>query len=110
MPASRLLPARTTGTGNLQVRVVFDTLHEIAGAAGAGSQGRKLELLAGLLREATPLEARYQVRTVTGNLRLGIGTAVKARFDGDHEEQRSVMVTAFIGRQLAPRSSSAACR
>ena len=31
--------------------------------------------MAGLLREATPLEARYLVRTVTGNLRLGIGTA-----------------------------------
>jgi DNA ligase 1 len=76
LAAEQLLQARSTArTGSLQVPVVFDTLHEIAAAAGSGSQGRKLELLAGLLREATPLEARYLVRTVTGNLRLGIGTA-----------------------------------
>jgi len=58
----------------LDVEAVFGTLHEIAAAAGEGSQGRKLALLAGLLRSATPLEARYLVRTVTGSLRLGIGT------------------------------------
>ena len=76
LAAERLLSERvSTRTDGLQVPVVFDTLHEIAGAAGAGSQGRKLELFARLLREATPLEARYLVRTVTGNLRLGIGTA-----------------------------------
>jgi DNA ligase 1 len=50
------------------------TLGEIAAAEGAGSQGRKLELLAGLLAQATPLEARYLLRLVTRNLRLGIGT------------------------------------
>jgi DNA ligase-1 len=59
---------------NLVVPVVVDTLHEIARAAGSGSQGRKLELLAALLAQATPLEARYLLRLVTGNLRLGIGT------------------------------------
>ena len=31
--------------------------------------------MVGLLERATPLEARYLVRTVTGSLRLGIGTA-----------------------------------
>ncbi len=59
----------------LEVRLAFDTLHDIAAASGSGSQGRKLTLLAGLLIRATPLEARYLLRTVTGNLRLGIGTA-----------------------------------
>jgi DNA ligase 1 len=59
---------------SLQVTTVVDTLHQIAAAQGAGSQGRKLELLAGLLAQATPLEARYLLRLVTGNLRLGIGT------------------------------------
>ena len=53
---------------------VVDTLLEIAAAAGTGSQGRKLDLLAGLIGRATPLEARYLLRLVTGNLRLGIGT------------------------------------
>jgi len=58
----------------LELRGVFDTLHQIAAAAGPGSQTRKLTLLVGLLRQATPLEARYLLRMVTGNLRLGIGT------------------------------------
>jgi DNA ligase 1 len=59
---------------SLEVAGVVDTLHEIARAAGSGSQGRKLNLLVGLLALSTPLEARYLLRLVTGNLRLGIGT------------------------------------
>ena len=59
---------------SLDVAAVVATLHQIARAEGSGSQGRKLDLLAGLLALATPLEARYLLRLVTGNLRLGIGT------------------------------------
>jgi len=59
---------------DLTVVTVVNTLREIANAEGQGSQGRKLDLLAGLLTRATPLEARYLLRQVTGNLRLGIGT------------------------------------
>jgi DNA ligase-1 len=59
----------------LEVGAVFEGLHEIARAEGEGSQGRKLAGLVGLLGQATPLEARYLLRTVTANLRLGIGTA-----------------------------------
>ncbi|HEX5303693.1 MAG TPA: ATP-dependent DNA ligase [Streptosporangiaceae bacterium] len=58
----------------LTVSEVVATLFDIARAEGTGSQGRKLELMAGLLGQATPLEARYLLRLVTGNLRLGIGT------------------------------------
>ncbi len=58
----------------LEVAEVVGTLRRIAVAEGTGSQGRKLELLAGLLTRATPLEARYLLRLVTGNLRLGVGT------------------------------------
>jgi DNA ligase-1 len=66
--------ARPAQTAGLEVMGVVNTLHEIAAATGPGSQTRKLTLLAGLLRQATPLEARYLLRQVTGNLRLGIGT------------------------------------
>jgi DNA ligase-1 len=59
----------------LEVGTVFDGLHEIARAEGEGSQGRKLAGLTDLLGQATPLEARYLTRTITGSLRLGIGTA-----------------------------------
>ena len=73
--AEQLLAATAAErTPSLQVAAVVDTLHQIASAEGPGSQGRKLDLLAGLLALATPLEARYVLRLVTGNLRLGIGT------------------------------------
>jgi len=73
--AEQLLDATAADRpASLEVTAVVDTLHRIAEAEGAGSQGRKLELLAGLLTQATPLEARYLLRLVTGGLRLGIGT------------------------------------
>jgi len=73
--AERLLAATAAGrSASLEVAGVVDTLHQIAQAEGPGSQGRKLDLLAGLLAQATPLEARYLLRLVTGGLRLGIGT------------------------------------
>jgi len=76
--AERLLALLAPGAGgraaSLEVTDVVRTLHEIAAAEGTGSQGRKLDLLSGLLAQATPLEARYLLRLVTRNLRLGIGT------------------------------------
>jgi DNA ligase-1 len=74
--AAEQLLAATAGDRepSLDVAAVVATLHQIARAEGSGSQGRKLDLLAGLLALATPLEARYLLRLVTGNLRLGIGT------------------------------------
>jgi DNA ligase-1 len=75
LAAEKLLAAKAPSRpANLEVRVVFDTLHQIATLEGSGSQSRKLALLAELLGQAAPLEARYLVRTVTGSLRLGIGT------------------------------------
>ena len=74
--AAEQLLAVTAGErpASLTVTAVVDTLHQIAAAEGPGSQGRKLDLLAGLLGQATPLEARYLLRLVTKGLRLGIGT------------------------------------
>jgi DNA ligase-1 len=73
--ADQILAGTAAGRpASLLVTEVVGTLHEIAAAEGPGSQGRKLDLLAGLLTRATPLEARYLLRLVTGGLRLGIGT------------------------------------
>jgi len=75
LAAEHLLTVTAAGRpASLPVTLVVDTLHQIAAAEGTGSQGRKLDLLAGLLAQATPLEARYLLRLVTGGLRLGIGT------------------------------------
>jgi len=73
--AERLLGGTGGGRApSLEVTEVVRTLRQITAAEGPGSQGRKLELLAGLLARATPLEARYLLRHVTKGLRLGIGT------------------------------------
>jgi len=73
--AEQLLAATAADrAASLEVTEVVHTLRQIAAAEGSGSQGRKLELLAGLLGRATPLEARYLLRLVTKSLRLGIGT------------------------------------
>ena len=72
LAAERLLAAvgeRREAT--LEVEAVFAGLHQVA-QARASSVARKLAGLVGLLERATPLEARYLLRTVTANLRLGI--------------------------------------
>ena len=66
---------------------------------GAGSVARKLAGLVGLLERATPLEARYLLRTVTANLRLGIGTATildaLAEVHAGGRRQRPVLERAY---------------
>ncbi len=56
----------------LDVHRVYETLDKMAKTTGSGAVDLKLSLLAGLLGDATPKEAKYIMRTVTGNLRLGI--------------------------------------
>ncbi len=59
----------------LTVLRVYETLTRVAMAQGEGSRDIKLKLLAGLISEASPKEAKYIVRFVEGRLRLGIGDA-----------------------------------
>ena len=56
----------------LTVKRVYETLDKIAKATGEGSQDLKIRLLSSLLSDASPAEAKYIVRTVTGKLRLGV--------------------------------------
>jgi DNA ligase-1 len=56
----------------LTVQRVYDTFDRMAKSSGSGAVDQKLNLLAGLLSDASPDEAKYVLRTVTGNLRLGI--------------------------------------
>ncbi|MFN3476638.1 MAG: ATP-dependent DNA ligase, partial [Candidatus Methylomirabilales bacterium] len=57
----------------LDVVAVYEELLEIAKTAGEGSVEQKIQLLADLLRNTSPKEARYIVRFAMGQLRLGIG-------------------------------------
>jgi DNA ligase-1 len=56
----------------LTVEKTYETLDKMARTSGSGAVDLKLSFLAGLLAAATPKEAKYIMRTVTGNLRLGI--------------------------------------
>ncbi len=62
----------TLMTEPLTVAKVYENLKEIATAVGAGSQEKKIRLLAELLTDATPKEAKYLTRTVVGKMRLGV--------------------------------------
>jgi DNA ligase-1 len=63
---------RTFSQETLTVDKVYETLDKMAKSTGAGSMDQKISLLAGLLSNASPKEAKYLIRTVTGELRLGI--------------------------------------
>lgn len=52
---------------------VYSRLMDITKAVGSGSQETKVHLLAVLLSQLTPLEAKHVTRIVVGRLRVGIG-------------------------------------
>jgi DNA ligase-1 len=60
----------------LTVENVFEVLRKIARQTGKGSQERKLDLIAELLSQASPKEARYIVRTILGELRVGVAEGI----------------------------------
>ncbi len=60
----------------LTVDYVFENLQKLAHIAGEGSQERKLNLISELLVSAKPKEARYIVRTVLEELRVGTAEGI----------------------------------
>ena len=56
----------------LTVERVYETLDKLAKTSGSGAVDTKMAMLCGLLTDASPNEAKWIIRTVTGNLRLGI--------------------------------------
>ena len=79
----------------LTVQKVYGELDKMAKATGAGSMDQKINLLAGLLANATPKEAKFIVRTVTGQLRLGIADmtvldALAIAYGGGKEARKDV--------------------
>jgi len=56
----------------LTTEKVLDNLRKLPGLEGKGTVGKKLSLITELLTSATPKEALYLVRTVIGDLRIGI--------------------------------------
>ena len=91
----------------LTVQRVYETLDKMANSTGSGSVDLKLGLLAGLLSDSSPSEAKYIVRTVTGSLRLGIADmtvldALAVAFGGGKETrdqlERAYNISSDLGR------------
>jgi len=91
----------------LTVQMVYESLDKMAKTTGAGSMEQKINLLAGLLTNATPKEAKYIVRTVTGELRLGIADmtvldALAIAYGGGKEAredlERAYNISSDLGR------------
>ncbi|MBS3117341.1 ATP-dependent DNA ligase [Candidatus Woesearchaeota archaeon] len=55
----------------LTIEKVFETLQKLASLEGQGTVGRKVSLVAGLLTQANPKEAKFIVKTVLQELRVG---------------------------------------
>jgi len=91
----------------LTVQHVYETLDKMAKTTGAGAVDSKMSLLAGLLSDASPKEAKYLLRTVTGNLRLGIADmtvldALAIAYGGGKEArelvERAYNISSDLGR------------
>ena len=91
----------------LTVQKVYEQLDKMAKASGSGSEDQKISLLAGLLANASPEEAKYIIRTVTGNLRLGIADmtvldALAVAYGGGKEAreglERAYNISSDLGR------------
>ena len=91
----------------LTVQKVYEILDKMAKTSGSGAVDLKMALLAGLLAGATPKEAKYIARTVTGNLRLGIADmtvldALAIAYGGGKEArelvERAYNISSDLGR------------
>jgi len=58
---------------DLSVSKVFNNLRKLATLEGLGSVDQKIKLISELLTSAKPIEARYIVRNVLEELRVGVG-------------------------------------
>ncbi|MFH1631052.1 MAG: DNA ligase, partial [Candidatus Aenigmatarchaeota archaeon] len=95
---------RMLGHKELTIEHVFKNVSELPKITGSGSQDRKVGLISELLTHATSKEARYIVRTVLGDMRIGVahGTvrdAIAKAFDKEPKDvEHSWNVTGDFGK------------
>lgn len=83
----------------LTTKKVFENLRAVYEINGAKSQERKLNLISELLTVATPLEGKFIIRTILGDLRIGIAEgrlkdAISKTFNIDETIiDRAIMLT-----------------
>jgi DNA ligase-1 len=96
---------RIAGAGepSLALRDLDAALQELESVAGAGSSGRRLEILRGLYRRATEIEQDFLSRLLLGDLRQGslegimLEAIAKASATSPEVVRRSYMVSGDLG-------------
>jgi len=80
----------------LTTEKVLENLRKLPELEGKGTVGKKISLITELLTSASPLEALYLVRTLIGDLRIGIkestvrGSMASAFFGGDKKAAKKI--------------------
>ncbi|MBI5347509.1 MAG: ATP-dependent DNA ligase [Candidatus Aenigmarchaeota archaeon] len=67
---------RTLVKKELTISHVFENLRKLPELSGSGSQDKKMALVAELLAHASGKEARYLVRIVLGDMRIGVAAGI----------------------------------
>ncbi|OYT58277.1 MAG: DNA ligase [Candidatus Aenigmarchaeota archaeon ex4484_14] len=67
---------RSLGKKELTVEMVVTNLRKLPAIEGCGSQERKISLVSELLSNANPDEAMYLVRTILGEMRIGVAEGI----------------------------------
>ncbi len=81
---------KTLFSKHLTIKKVFENIQKIAEISGGGAVNRKIQLISELLNSATPLEAKFIVRTVLEQLRAGVAEGTL----------RDAIVWAFLPRPM----------
>jgi len=63
-------------TENLTIKEVSNSFQEISECLGGGSQEKKMQLIFQILSKATKTEAKFFIRLLLGEMRVGIGEGV----------------------------------
>ena len=80
----------TLHSTKLNVKKVFDNLRKLAELEGEGTVEKKTQLIAELLTSAKPIESKYIVKTILGEMRIGVGEGA----------MRDAIVWAFFGNKI----------
>ncbi|MBI2659816.1 ATP-dependent DNA ligase [Candidatus Woesearchaeota archaeon] len=80
----------TLHSAKLNVKKVFGNIRKLAELEGQGTVERKTQLIAELLTSAKPLESKYIVKTILGEMRIGVGEGA----------MRDAVVWAFFGDKI----------
>ena len=81
----------------LRLSSIYERLKEIADTIGSGSSKDKKNILKGLLIDSSPLEAKYLIKIINGELRIGlteglVEIAISKAFRQDLRHVRDVML------------------